>query len=231
MHHHSFVLSELAELGLNARARRDFRQRVLFRLAPVIPHELGLFHTAPPVPPGMDPVTSGFSAHAERRLRARWSSHAPVPGACRPRAEALMAPEGARLFARLTGELHPPTAALLLPIQHTGRVRAWLVLGRCASEFSEAELELARLLSPVLSLGDGHALELHEAVGTPLSARESEIFEYLCRGFRNEDIAEALGTSPHTVRNQLVRLYRKTGVCTRSELVGLASTAVRRATH
>jgi len=42
------------------------------------------------------------------------------------------------------------------------------------------------------------------------------------------DIAQALGTSPHTVRNQLARLYRKVGACTRSERVGLASSVARR---
>ena len=75
----------------------------------------------------------------------------------------------------------------------------------------------------MLQLGDERQVEASESVGVRLSPRERQIFEYLVRGFRNEDIARALGTSPATVRNQLVRLYRKAGVSTRSELVGLAT--------
>jgi DNA-binding CsgD family transcriptional regulator len=131
----------------------------------------------------------------------------------------------------VSGTVHAPCSVLLVPLQRGGHVRAWLLLGRRAPAFSGPELERADLLAPVLSLADEYVLELPEAVGVTLSAREAEIFEYLCRGFRNGDIAEALGTSPHTVRNQLARLYRKVGVCTRSELVGLASSVVRRATH
>jgi DNA-binding CsgD family transcriptional regulator len=144
----------------------------------------------------------------------------------------VLAPaDGAQLLTRVTGTVHSPCSVLLVPLLRGRQVRAWLVLGRLAPEFSDLELERANLLAPVLSLADEHVLELPEAVGAVLSAREAEIFEYLCRGFRNGDIAEALGTSPHTVRNQLARLYRKAGVCTRSELVGLASSVVRRTTH
>jgi len=231
MHRDTLVLADLAELGLTARGRTTFRERVLWRLSSVLPHELAIFHTAPPVPPGVAPVVIGLSAQAERRLPSRWVAHAPA-ARDRPACAELLEPgEGARLFSLLTGEIHPGTAALLIPLERSGQPSSWLVLGRRGREFSDEELELARLLAPVLALGEAHALALPEAVGAELSAREAEIFEYLCRGFRNEDIAEALGTSPHTVRNQLVRLYRKVGVCTRSELVGLASSVVRRASH
>ena len=89
--------------------------------------------------------------------------------------------------------------------------------------FSEDELRFLGQLRPVLRLGDERQMEVGETVGASLSPRERQIFDYLVRGFRNEDIARALGTSPATVRNQLVRLYRKAGVATRSELVGLAA--------
>jgi DNA-binding CsgD family transcriptional regulator len=93
--------------------------------------------------------------------------------------------------------------------------------------FSTGELELLGELRPVLQLGDERQLDPSETVGVRLSPRERQIFDYLLRGFRNEDIARALGTSPATVRNQLVRLYRKAGVGTRSELVGRATTRPR----
>ncbi|HUM10289.1 MAG TPA: LuxR C-terminal-related transcriptional regulator [Myxococcaceae bacterium] len=197
----------------------------------MIPHELGVFHSAPPVPPGIEPVTLGLSEQANRRLRARWTSQAPDAAGQYRQAESLGPAEGARLFSRLCGELMPGTGALVIPLERGSQVRAWLLLGRKTPVFSESEVDLARLLAPLLSLGDAHPLELPEAVGAALSRREAEIFEYLCRGLRNQDIAEALGTSEYTVRNQLVRLYRKVGVCTRSELVGLASSVIRRATQ
>jgi DNA-binding CsgD family transcriptional regulator len=230
MNHDTVVLAEVASLGLTAQARRDFRQRVLTRLLPVLPYELAIFHTAPPVPPGSEPVTAGLSGSAARRLRARWTSVAPDLADERvPRV--LSSAEGAQLLTRLTAAVHAPSTLLLVPLRRGAQVRAWVLLGRGSGQFSAHDLERAELLAPVLSLADEHVLELPEAVGAALSGREAEIFEYLCRGFRNGDIAVALGTSPNTVRNQLARLYRKVGVCTRSELVGLASSVVRRVTH
>jgi DNA-binding NarL/FixJ family response regulator len=90
--------------------------------------------------------------------------------------------------------------------------------------FTREELRFLGELQPVLQLGEERQVEASESVGVRLSPRERQIFEYLLRGFRNGDIARALGTSPATVRNQLVRLYRKAGVGTRSELVGRATT-------
>jgi DNA-binding CsgD family transcriptional regulator len=89
--------------------------------------------------------------------------------------------------------------------------------------FSTEELRLLGQLQPVLRLGDERQVEVGETIGAQLSPRERQIFELLVQGYRNEEIARELGTSPATVRNQLVRLYRKTGVATRSELVGLAT--------
>ena len=231
MNDDSVVLAEVATLGLSARARREFRQAILTRLATVIPYQLAIFHTAPPVPPGSEPVTAGLSSQAERRLHIRWTAAAPDGRGEWLRTQVLASASGAQLLARLTGTVHPPCSVLLVPLVRGDRVRAWMLLGRRAPDFSAPELARADLLAPVLSLADEHVLELPEAMGAALSTREEEIFEYLCRGFRNGDIAAALGTSPHTVRNQLARLYRKVGVCTRSELVGLASSVVRRATH
>src|SRR5262249_9589393 len=82
---------------------------------------------------------------------------------------------------------------------------------------------------PVIGLGDRRASEVQEALGARLTPREQEIFDYVSRGYNNREIASALGTSHFTVRNQLCRLFRKVGVSGRSELVGLAAMATRRA--
>lgn len=58
-----------------------------------------------------------------------------------------------------------------------------------------------------------------------LSPREQEVLNLLGRGLTTAAMAEELGISPHTVRDHLKHLYRKTGTKGRSELLGLISRA------
>jgi DNA-binding CsgD family transcriptional regulator/PAS domain-containing protein len=58
-----------------------------------------------------------------------------------------------------------------------------------------------------------------------LTRREEEVLGQLSKGLRTSEIAGRLGISPHTVRDHLKHLYRKTGTGSRSELLNqLAST-------
>jgi DNA-binding CsgD family transcriptional regulator len=54
-----------------------------------------------------------------------------------------------------------------------------------------------------------------------LSAREREIAALVSRGLRTREIAEVLGTSPNTVRNQTAKIFAKLEVTTRAELASL----------
>src|SRR5262249_16295461 len=122
---------------------------------------------------------------------------------------------------RLLG-VHRPVSTL--GIGWTAEGTAAVVLAREGEPgFRRPELELLRLGLPVFALADAHAADLADSVGAALSPREQEIFEYLQRGYSNRQIALVLGTSPLTVRNQLCRLFRKAGVASRAELVGLAA--------
>jgi DNA-binding CsgD family transcriptional regulator len=58
-----------------------------------------------------------------------------------------------------------------------------------------------------------------------LSPREQEVLDLLGRGLTTAAMAEELGISPHTVRDHLKHLYRKTGTKGRSELLRLISRA------
>jgi DNA-binding CsgD family transcriptional regulator len=58
-----------------------------------------------------------------------------------------------------------------------------------------------------------------------LSPREKEVLHLLGRGLTTTAMAEELGISPHTIRDHLKNLYRKTGTKGRSELLGLISRA------
>ncbi len=56
-----------------------------------------------------------------------------------------------------------------------------------------------------------------------LSPREKEVVKLLIEGLTTLAMADRLSISPHTVRDHLKNLYRKTGTSSRSELLGLAS--------
>lgn len=52
-----------------------------------------------------------------------------------------------------------------------------------------------------------------------LTPREREVLELVAQGWTNEEIADALGVSPTTVRNYVASIYGKTGVRSRAEAV------------
>lgn len=84
------------------------------------------------------------------------------------------------------------------------------------SERTRARL---RAVLPLLALGERVHLQHPNLAGVPgLSRRESEILCMLTRGLTNLEIAQLLGTSPSTVKNQVSSLLRKTNTSNRSEL-------------
>ncbi len=64
-----------------------------------------------------------------------------------------------------------------------------------------------------------------------LSPREQEVVQLLVQGQTTVAMADQLGISPHTVRDHLKHLYRKTETGSRSELLGLISRASRTAVN
>ncbi|HZJ62574.1 MAG TPA: helix-turn-helix transcriptional regulator [Kofleriaceae bacterium] len=57
--------------------------------------------------------------------------------------------------------------------------------------------------------------------------REHEIASLVGNGLRNQDIARLLGTSPHTVHNQLATIFRKLTLSGRAELAALYARTMR----
>lgn len=79
----------------------------------------------------------------------------------------------------------------------------------------ELELALEALIrAPIVRTTNHKGLEL-------LSTRERQVIEYLASGMTNREIAEALGLSPHTIKNYLFRIFDKLGVSSRTELLYL----------
>lgn len=81
----------------------------------------------------------------------------------------------------------------------------------------ESEPAWPRFLEELRSfLGDA-------AAGPPvfpeLTAREREVLELVSRGLANQEIAEHLGISPKTVRNQVSALFDKLGVSSRPQAI------------
>lgn len=64
-------------------------------------------------------------------------------------------------------------------------------------------------------------LSIHPAL-SGLSPREREIAGLFASGMTYKQVARALGTSPFTVRNQLVGIYEKLGISSKAELMKLA---------
>jgi DNA-binding CsgD family transcriptional regulator len=64
---------------------------------------------------------------------------------------------------------------------------------------------------------DESSIQFREAYD--LSARECEVVELLCRGHTNKEIAEMMFISLQTVKDHVSRIYRKTGVRNRVQLI------------
>jgi DNA-binding CsgD family transcriptional regulator len=208
------LVPEIAEWACQARSRLGFRRGVLERLRVVLTLEAAAFASLPPS--SGDETVAVWNTNA-RRVITLWSEEcSELRARLRPPARLLLCGPGERDWSATERRL------MCCVLRVGERSTSALSLSR-THPFSTAELRLLDQLQPVLQLGDERQVEVGETIGARLSPRERQIFEYLVRGFRNEDIARALGTSPATVRNQLVRLYRKTGVATRLELVGLAT--------
>ena len=60
-----------------------------------------------------------------------------------------------------------------------------------------------------------------------LSPRETEVLDRLLEGHRVTSIADQLEVSEHTVRNHLKSMFRKLGVHSQAELVGLVRNGSR----
>lgn len=86
-------------------------------------------------------------------------------------------------------------------------------------DFTEQELELARLLQPVLSglsnhlgLARSDQGSLRQGANQELTLREMAVLSLLSRGFTAESLARRLGISPRTVEKHLEHIYRKLDV-------------------
>ncbi|MCE9574412.1 MAG: helix-turn-helix transcriptional regulator [Deltaproteobacteria bacterium] len=239
-------LTGLAEAGLAARSRADFRGEVLDRLAARVAYDLGLFHALSPRVPLATMVLRGAAPAAIARTVPRWDELAVALGgflaaartrgglACDDEAIPRRGP-ARRAFDEVAGALGVRTLAVLhVPArggEGVGRIAAAVVLGRRrARPFTPDERALLRAAIPVIALGDarphpGRRRGLRERVACldqRLTPRQREIVEYVALGHTNAAIARALRLSPNTLRNHLVRVFARLGAANRADVVRLA---------
>lgn len=111
---------------------------------------------------------------------------------------------------------------LSIPIQVGGSGQQAYVISRPDRDFTEQELDLARLLQPILT---GLALHLKVASSrakvsmqiptNELTLREMAILTLLSKGLTAESLARQLNISPRTAGKHLEHIYRKLDVSDR----------------
>jgi DNA-binding CsgD family transcriptional regulator len=128
------------------------------------------------------------------------------------------------LLSRTVGELEEGGAVWELIKSHQVSAEARAARGR-KGDRRHAEAHLARANQLLVGLGlpdsqedgRGDLPPAHRCFG--LSAREVEVLLLVARGQRNQEIAETLGVSIHTVTRHLENIFAKMGVVSRTQAV------------
>ncbi|MGN6317757.1 response regulator transcription factor, partial [Trinickia sp.] len=101
------------------------------------------------------------------------------------------------------------------------------------SPFSRAEVESANALAPLLEVALASRLSRESALSMPqagleaadraarLTHREQQVARLVRNGLSNKQIARDLALAQPTVKTHLLRMFRKLGVSSRTELVGV----------
>jgi len=79
----------------------------------------------------------------------------------------------------------------------------------------KGDLWLSRRLLSTCVLGSNKKNGADTPGVTPLSGREKEVLRFLAAGLSNDEIADKMNLSPHTVKTHLYHVYKKIGVSNR----------------
>jgi DNA-binding CsgD family transcriptional regulator len=227
----SSVVATLARRFLAASTLDEVRHETLDALRPIVGFDFAIVWR-----PGDAAATfEGFdrrywNLYQEREAHYAGDIGALVGGALRADGvihDAAVLNVQQRSRSALLAEITRPLGAgsfLTAVLRLRGQVVAMMQLGRTPGfAFTDKAAQALRELLPVITLAEAARPALTLALETTqLTPREREVLTYLTRGFTNREIGLACGTSPNTVRNQLVSLFRKANVSTRVELVAWA---------
>lgn len=231
---HAEDLAQLAEIATGAPTRYEYERGVLDLLGARVGFDVAMFKRGS----GLGEYTPGLDPGVVRACDGHWTRFAeevtPVGAAAQTQRGVAVDVDvfGMRRMERFSFyqrlmRPHRGTSTALVFLVQRGVHLATVALGRTGGGFSARELDVLRRLAPTLTLCEASAaLPLHDRASSittePLTPREREVLAHLRLGHTNAQIGLALGSSPSTVRNQLSSIYRKLGVGTRAEAVGVA---------
>ncbi|HZJ55880.1 MAG TPA: LuxR C-terminal-related transcriptional regulator [Myxococcaceae bacterium] len=207
----SELVTELTRLALGAACKAEFRGRALALLSRALPFDRAVWEEVPPFG-DFRVVYPGLSWLGSRDGEA-WGPACVMSGPLR---------EEDSEDPALEGELRSVPgrrAVLRLDLERFGRTRAVLTVERGGWAFGASDVDWLRALLPTLLLAD-EGTATSASPSRALTPREADVVEYVRLGYTNAQIALATGRSVAAVRNVLVRIFDKTGVRTRAQLVG-----------
>jgi DNA-binding CsgD family transcriptional regulator len=116
---------------------------------------------------------------------------------------------------------------LTIPVHLTATTNRTFVLGQSGEDYSDEDVELARLIQPLIALLMRQTMLLADAdcataYDLGLTGRELAVLRLLADGRTACAIAHELRVSPRTVHSHLAHIYRKLGVCDRMRAVLVA---------
>jgi DNA-binding CsgD family transcriptional regulator len=240
--HPDSLAAEIAGVALEATSQGEFRAEVLRRLIVWAGGDGGLIHQHyPSTAPFETGTYEQMDMHYARRCVAGWDTQysrdmEPVVKDSLAFGGVGVDRRSSRDRARLAfyAEILAPThvrEGVFCTIELGERPLALCILNRTREmRLSEESMATLRALLPVFALGDRVLSKravsaFDEAPVAGLSPREREVAQLLTLGYTNPEIALALSSSVHTVRNQVASIFRKAGVSTRAEFAGLARLA------
>jgi DNA-binding CsgD family transcriptional regulator len=145
-----------------------------------------------------------------------------------------------RVPVALEGRLDPATMRswlgpagldeqLSIPLRPGAPLESAFILARTGGDFTTRELELARVIQPMLAalerqcrvLDKAHSCTFAAEGGT-LTGRELAVLDLVAHGLTAQAVAHRLGGSPRTMEKHLEHVYRKLGVRDRLVAVQVA---------
>lgn len=123
--------------------------------------------------------------------------------------------DGLEVARRLKQSGSPSRVVLLSTFARAGYVEQALKLGVHGYILKDAPPE--RMIRAIQAAArglrqiDDALLELYDEAAEPLSERERVLVNFIREGLSNADIAETLGLSEGTIKNQVTKLLAKTG--------------------
>jgi DNA-binding CsgD family transcriptional regulator len=238
------LLLHIAEQGLTAPSLPIFRQRTLALLRERIPFDVAIFHALSPRVGLETAALVGIAPEEIAGSMHSWDDLAVELGTLRELAERNLAVSDEEAYPRGTAARKRLRKLVLRPfgmgsfcvlhLHLRGALRAAVVLmARRGAAFGPKAVAVLREIAPVLAVADAllEGLDGIPRRSTPvqlvcaderLTARQRKITEHVALGHSNAEIAAALGISPHTLRNHLVRIFGRVGAANRADLVRLA---------